>query len=363
MRTTDRIADRVERRTLRWLWSSSFANPWRAVTTLRTAHDRAMLLVRVFYGGALFLTIHSMAEWPTLVDVKGGAPPWPSGWIPQASFSGLVPWILGAYLVASVVVAAVPTWRVARVAYFVTLVQYVSLISAFGGISHNHHAWLWMSGILILLPDRRWLGRTTVQERRYFLNVIWLGQAAILFSYTLTGIWKIVFALHGAVTPRGSTLGLDGFGTIVIQEEMRYGQDPLLSDFLVATPLIGWALFIATMYVEAASLNVAFRPRLHRAWGILLITFHVGTELGLGFTFLPAVAVLAIFLVCSPFAPDDPPVAAAVLDLPLVFGARRWWNRRERGRGRPAPIEPRHRARPAEPRHRARPTEPNAPVT
>ena len=157
----------------------------------------------------------SMAEWPALVEIDGGAPPWPSAWIPQDALPGLVPWLLGAFLVASVVVAAVPTWRVARVAYFVTLVQYVSLIGAFGGVSHDNHAWLWMSGILILLPDRRWTGRTTLQERRYFLNVVWLGQLMILFFYSLTGIWKIVFALHGAVTPRGSTLGPEGLGQMI----------------------------------------------------------------------------------------------------------------------------------------------------
>jgi len=324
-----RLAHRV-------LWSSAYSNPWKALAAQRVAYERAILLVRVFYACGLFLTVQSMAEWPALVEVDAISSPWPLAWIPAGAVSDVIPWILGGYLIASIVVAAQPQWRVARALYVVLYGQYVSLISGFGGISHNNHTWLWISGVLILLPDRRWATRPRTEVRHYFLSVIWVAQILTMLFYALTGFWKIVFAVHGAVTERASAFALDGFAQMVSLQRMRFGQDPVLGDFFVKNHLIGWALFVGTMYVEVAALSVAFRPRLHRTWGILLIAFHVGTELAMGFTFLPNVLVVALLFVCSPLAPDTVPVRDALLDLPGVHMVRRRWRR---ATGTPRPSE------------------------
>jgi hypothetical protein len=133
---------------------------------------------------------------------------------------------------------------------------------------------------------------------------------------------------------------VDGFAQIVAHQQMRFNQDPVLAEFFVDNHVIGWAMFIGTMYVEVAAINAVFRPRLHRTWGILLIGFHVGTELAMGFTFLPNVLVAAILFVCSPFAPDAVSVREALLDLPGIYLVRRRWPRlarRRRADGR-APV-------------------------
>lgn len=341
---------RVERWAVGRLWSSPYDNPWRAITSQIRNHDRAVLLVRVFYACGVFLTIHSMPDWPALLEVEGLLSPWPSTWIPRDSVQAAVPWLLGGHLAASLVVAAVPWWRPARIAYFLGLMQYVSLISGFGGVSHNNHVWLWLSGIFILLPNRRWAGRTSVADRRYFLGVFWLGQLMVLLFYALTGFWKIVFGLHGVITERASSFGIDGFSLMVAEQQLRANQDPLLGQFFVDSHVIGWAMFSGTVYIEAAALAVAFRPRLHRAWGILLIAVHIGIELAMGFTFLPNVLALGIVAVCSPLAPDHTRVSAAVLDLPGVYVARRWSSRfaRQHPRARPGAAAPEQGCVPAD---------------
>jgi hypothetical protein len=322
----------VARLVHRHLWSSAYPNPWRALGAQFTAYDRAVLLVRVFYVGAVFLTIQSMAEWPALLEVEAIASPWPSAWIPAGSVPDVIPWILTGYLVSAIVVASVPQWRPARILYFVMYGQFVSLISGFGGISHNNHTWLWVSGVLILLPNRGWTKRTRTEDRHYFLSVIWIAQILTMLFYALTGFWKIFFAFHGAVTARASSFAVDGFAQIVAHQQMRFNQDPVLAEFFVDNHVIGWAMFIGTMYVEVAAINAVFRPRLHRTWGILLIGFHVGTELAMGFTFLPNVLVAAILFVCSPFAPDAVSVREALLDLPGIYLVRRRWPRLARRR-------------------------------
>jgi hypothetical protein len=328
MPATSTLAARITRGVHIRLWSSAHANPWRALSAQSRAYDRAQLLVRVFYACGLFLAVQSMSDWSSLLNATDAAPPWPSAWIPAGHIPTFAPWILGGYAVAAGLSAALPTWRAARAVYFVAFLQYVSLTSGFGAISHYNHMWLWMSGILILLPDRRWVAPSTVEVRHYFLSTVWVGQLAVLFFYSLTGVWKIVFGLHGLVTERGSGFAIDGFSLIVAQRDLSFNDDAVLGDFFLHNHIVGWALFISTIYLELVSLAVGFRPRLHRAWGILLIAFHIGTELAMGFTFPGSVLLLAIFFVCSPFTPDSVPVREALLDLPGVFAARRLRRRR-----------------------------------
>ena len=47
----------------------------------------------------------------------------------------------------------------------------------------------------------------------------------------------------------------------------------------VSSRWIGWVLFLAAIYLEAAALLVAFRPAIHRWWGIGLIMLHLGIGL------------------------------------------------------------------------------------
>lgn len=342
MATSQRIAARVVRTMHDSLWSSVHPNPWQALASQFRAYERAQLLVRVFYACGLFLAVQSMSDWPGLLNADDAAAPWPSAWIPAGRVPTFAPWILGGYLLAAALGAALPTWRLARTIYFVMFMQYVSLISGFGAISHYNHMWLWVSGLLILLPDRRWAGRSTVEDRHYFLSTFWVCQLTVMFFYSLTGFWKIVFGLHGIVAERGSALGIDGFSLIVAQRDLSFNDDAVLGDFFLQNHAIGWALFIGTIYIEFVSLAIAFRPRLHRAWGILLIAFHVGTELAMGFTFPGSVLVVAIFFVCSPFTPPGVLIHEAVLDLPGVFAAQRLRQRRHRVRSRLEPALAEH---------------------
>lgn len=328
MPASQRIPTRVVRTVHGHLWSSPYADPWRAVAAQFRGYERAQVVVRVFYACGLFLAVQSMDDWPSLLKAEDAIPPWPSAWIPAGHVPTFVPWILGAYAVAAALGAALPTWRAARALYFVMFLQYVSLISGFGAISHYNHMWLWVSGILVLLPDRRWDGPSTVEDRHYFLSTIWVCQLAMLFFYSLTGFWKVVFGIHGLVTERASAFAIDGFSVIVAQRDLIFNDDAVLGDFFLHNHLVGWALFVGTIYIELVSLVVAFRPRLHRTWGIVLIGFHVGTELAMGFTFPGSVLVLAVLLVCSPFAPAGVSVRDALLDLPGVFAVQRLWRRR-----------------------------------
>jgi hypothetical protein len=335
---------------LRWgrthLWSGprrSFAG---TVAAQRDAFVRAEWVVRAFYAANVVVLVLQMSVWPGLLRVEAIDPQWPVAWLPREDAGTGIGVVLTGWGIASVWAALLPTWRSARIAAFVFLLQYVGVVNSFGKVNHDLHAWLWVTAVLIFLPTVARTGSRVVDRHRY-LTVVWAAQALTLFFYTLTGLWKVFYALKDLFgDARPSSLELDGFAYIIAERATVIASDTVLGEFLIRTPAVGWVLFVGTMYLEATSLLIAFRPRLHRVWGIGLLVFHLGTQLAMGFTFRANVLLLALLFVCSPTAPTPVAVRAALLDLPgvhLVGGllGRRRLSRRRPGLRPPAtPTQP-----------------------
>jgi hypothetical protein len=250
---------------------------------------------------------------------------WPAKWwFDRFSVHDGVYIILTGYAVASVLVLAFPERRLARAAYALTLLQFMAFQNSFDKINHAMHAWLFVSLIFVLLPAGRWRERTSIAERHYFLTVFWCAQLVVLLTYTFTGVWKVYFAFHDLIGGDLSAFNISGFSYIVARRLGSVGQETVLGDFFVHHLLPGWALFLGTMYFETTSIMIAFRPRLHQLWGVVIVFFHLGTQLVLGFTFTNNVVLVILLLICSPFAPDRITLRDAFLDLPGVhFIARR----------------------------------------
>jgi hypothetical protein len=207
----------------------------------------------------------------------------------------------------------------------------MAFINGFDKTNHNLHAWLFVGAILILLPRGPWVGRNRKVDRQYFLAVFWSAQLVVLFFYSLTGMWKIFFAFKALFVGRTGGFSFGGFSYIVANKILRGNVDTVLGHFFVHHEIIGWALYIGTMYLEGASVLIAFRPRLHRVWGVGLILFHFATQLTMGFSFPENVALLGLLFVCSPFTPEKVSVKETVCDLPgLHFVMRRFQKVRRR---------------------------------
>ena len=226
--------------------------------------------------------------------------------------------IFGVYLAAAICSMLIPQYRFARAVYALSLLEYMAFVNGFDKVNHDMHAWLFMSFILILLPRGPWGAPRRVSDRQYFLTVIWTGQLVVLFFYTLTGYWKIYFAIRAAAHGRISSFNLSGFSYIVSNRLLKSSTKTVLGGYFSRTELLGWALFCGTMYLEFFSVTVAFRPRLHRIWGASLIFFHMGTQLAMGFTFAGNIVLVGLFFVCSPLAPEGFDAKAAFFDLPGI---------------------------------------------
>jgi hypothetical protein len=264
-------------------------------------------------------------RWLVYARMDHVKPLWPAGWwFNRFSVHDGMYILLTGYAVASVLVLVFPERRLARVGYAFMLLQYMAMVNSFDKINHSFHAWLFVSTIFILLPAGRWHERRSIAERHYFLTVFWCAQLVVLLTYTFTGAWKVYFAFHDLVAGHLNAFNISGFSYIVANRLSIIGGESVLGSFFVHNQFPGWALFLGTMYFETTSVIIAFRPRLHRAWGVVIVFFHLGTQLVLGFTFTNNVLLVILILVCSPLAADRVRLNEALLDVPGVhFIARR----------------------------------------
>lgn len=309
----------------RHLWSSPrCASLADAVRRQRQSYDRAGMLVRVFYAVSVLWAVQAISTWARFTTLENVDPLWPAAWwFDQVSVGVGAGIVFGGFLVASLVVALVPDQRLARVVYAIMVLQYIAVVNSPFKINHNFHMWFFVSMVLVLLPKGKLASSRRTGDRQYFLTVVWVAILLPLFFYSLTGLWKIVAVIDALNEGTVSALDRGAFAFIVANRLLQDNQPTVLGDFFVRNETIGWALFLGTIGLEAFSILIAFRPRLHRLWGLGLILFHVGTQLAMGFTFGQSIVVLALFLVCSPFAPDRFEIRETFWDLPVLFFLRR----------------------------------------
>jgi hypothetical protein len=316
----------------RWLWRGFGGSLAEVSRRQRAAHARAVTIVRAFYLLTLLWVVQGINGWNRLLDSDVIHPAWPASWINSDDPRFGVSLVLGAVLVTAIWAAVAPQQRLARLAFAVSFLQYMAVVNGFGKIVHNLHAPLYLAFVLILLPRPPWERGTTVRSRQQLLTVVWSAQTMMLFAYGMTGLWKIVYCTYDVLNPaRTSMLSLDGFSVLLATRVAITDQNPVVADFVIDRPWLGWLFYVGTIYLEAGSLLVIFRPRLHRLWGFGLLSFHLGTQLTMDFTFTQNIALLGLFLVLSPQTVERVPVRDALGDLPVVFevgAALRWLQRR-----------------------------------
>lgn len=339
MGLTRTIQRGVDRFTARW-WSSPVRPFGEVVRVQRDGYARAQTVVRAFYVMSVVWAVQTMPAWEGHLDAEGARPFWPAFWLNSVDHRTGVTVILYGHLLSALLAAGLPTWRVARLAYFVSYLTFLAFVNGYGKIFGHYTGWLYVAFFLVFLPSARRIGPGSVTSRHRYLTAFWNAQVALMVMYTLTGLWKVFYAIWD-LQPGGrmSTLKPDGFPLILAHRALETNESPLLADLLIGMPFLGWALYLGTMYLETGSVLVALRPRLHRLWGLGLIAFHVGTQLTMDFTFVPNIALLGLVFVCSPAAPERIDVRATLLDLPVVRITHRAitrWRGRSRGSA-PAP--------------------------
>ena len=279
-------------------------------------------LVRGFYALSLFVVVDALPEL-----VRQSVPPrsfllWPVAWLrwvqPAAAGPGIIVTLL---LLGTAVAAFVPQRRWARALAALGWLEFVALNNSAVKIGHSQHLLVVVSAVLVFLPAGWHLpaAAATRMLRQRTLLVFWTAQAALLLTYSLSGLGKFAGAFYQLTRGETGAFSPNALAYHVAERLLQTASVSVLGEWLIDYPLLGWPGMLFTVYLQCTALAVAFRPSLQRWWAAGLAAFHVVSFFTMTINFPQNVFLLALLFFHSPFAPAEPPPLARLLgETPLV---------------------------------------------
>ena len=284
----------------------------------RSAFELAYTLVRVYYGATLYLLVERLDWWSQGLALKEIFPLWPVAWVKLVGIPTAVHVIMTVFLIATLLSTLFPEKRIFRALLFVSLLEFVAFSKAFNNIGLTWNSWLGVGFFFIFLPDgKREQLQGSITKRQLYLTTFWAAQALVLGFYSLAGFWKVVMGVYQLLKGEVHAFAVDALA-YEIARIWTYRTPPLISLFILNHPLAGWPLYLGHIYLQLFAFVVAFRPSLHRFWGISLIGFHLGSYFTMNIGFTLNILLLALFLVGSPFVDSKNSWRIVLYDLPLI---------------------------------------------
>lgn len=293
------------------------------LTVHRRHFDQTFVLVRIFYALQLMFLGSAFKKWHAWADLGHLDGLWPLSWGAHLPASLVAGEVLLLFAVSVFCAVLWPQRRLARILLFVGLFQYVALDNSFGKIDHGHHAWLYVSFVLIFLPDGPAESlRHSITRRQTYL-MVWAGaQAVVLMLYSLAGWWKLFYGIRQAMHGQMGVFSPSGFAYMTASRLLQTDSHSVLGPLIIELGPWGGFILWSGIYIELFALLIVFRPSLLRFWGLALVSLHMGTELVLTIGFGLNVILIAVLLIASPV--PEVHWRGRLRDLPL-FGRPLTW--------------------------------------
>lgn len=285
---------------------------------------RAERIVQLYYLMSVYIVYATMAPLHQAArDAVAWDLLWPVAWMDRFDTIQAVDWLTFLCFVAALAAFQFPHVRPFRFLFAALYLCIAAASNSLGGINHGFHAWFWIGVILVLLPhvgDRN----PARAVKMAYLAVFSSAQALILSFYTMAGLWKITFGIHGLMFGYEGNFAPRGFALQLANRIVQTGTSPLLADFAIDLYWVSWPMFLFVIYLQFTAIIVLFRPRLHPVWGYFLIAFHLGTWLLMEISFPQHILFLLLLFVLSPYRPKCWTVGEALDDLPVIGPAFRF---------------------------------------
>jgi len=280
---------------------------------------RAENLVRLFYALMLFILSLKLGLLTKFSDISQIDSLWPVFWVEYTSVPISFFLIFSVLLLFNFICILNTNVRIYRAVFFIALLQFLAFDYSLGKINHSMHPWLFASFFLIFLPTLNSNKKSiSITDKHNYLTVVWFCIFISLFFYSLSGFWKVYRSLIHILNNEPSILSLDVFARQISYRLLQTDSHTLLGPFFIKNYFLGWIGYLSSIYIELFSFLIAFRPSLHRIWGILLVFFHIGVKLTMDISFTQLIIYDALFLICSPFSPNKTPIKTILNDLPLL---------------------------------------------
>ena len=240
-----------------------------------------------------------------------------TSWIPLDSWRQIAVGLALLMLVASILAATIPRWRIPRIMAIVSFLLLEAMKFDQGGkISHGSYPLMWAGIAFCFLPS---LKNDSSERCRNYLASFFGAQVLVCLLYTSAGLSKVIgiaYDWSSGVTwlnPEALPLMLSaGWAT------WRPPEFFPVAAFLVLNPWAAWLSNVGVLYLEIVAIFAVFRPRLHRPWAFGLLVMHAMIWLTIAIQFRQSAFGVGLILLASPFAPNKLELKETLLDLPLV---------------------------------------------
>jgi hypothetical protein len=282
-----------------------------------TVFEKARWCVPFFYFLVEFMALNQIMRYDQLAHVRV-EPFWPIIWTTLIGQLEFLPELFLAILCIAASIGAIwYRFRAARAIAFVGIMQYQAFIIAAFGSEHDFYIPLFISALFIFLPDA-WRGNVSLDARKRFTVIFWGAQAYLLLTYTMSGFYKLVSVYPQYMHEEAHYFSLDAGGLYVAYWLEQFGRTSMLGNFIVEHQYASWLALAGIMYVLVFAIWAAFAPSLQRLWGFGIIAFHFSTALSMSILFLYNPLFAGMFLLASPFTPENNDWRQVLRDLPLI---------------------------------------------
>ncbi|AUC80795.1 hypothetical protein [Lacinutrix sp. Bg11-31] len=190
----------------------------------------------------------------------------------------------------------IPKNHTLRILFFIFFFLIIALDSSFGKISHGFHFSLLLAFFFALIPSEK-VSNYKIKSILMFAT----AQFCLLMAYSLTGFWKLFW---GVIQLFKEDVSL--FSPLALR-------NMLIHQFEVAGPtVIGlWVMehyalcylfYLIAVSIELFALLIFFKANMHKIWGVLILSLHIGIELIVGVSSHAIFYTVCLLLVASPFA-------------------------------------------------------------
>lgn len=281
----------------------------------------AYLIVRVHYFVFLYISIALFPRWesvlPDPTTVITYIPP--VAWVSWVGASTGLLLIRTTFIVVSLLAALIPQFRWVRILSFIAALEFISIYYSLHLLDVDWYYWLLTAFMLIFLPNG-WgnPSKLSQSDRQKFLLVFWGCQAITLLTYSMAGVGKLYTGVLQILAGESHMFEPKAAGLHIADRLIRTYRSSPFGELAVTNYYFLWPFFLGSVYLMIFSFLVAFRPRLHRIWGLGLILFHIGNFFTINIGFPAHILLNSLLFLLSPFSPAKFEWKKTILELPLI---------------------------------------------
>ena len=213
-------------------------------------------------------------------------------WIPSELYILTIKFFSVTAVVSVSILIFYPWARTLKILALIGWIIYFAHESSFGKSNNDHYASTFSMLTLIFLP-------TDPGNRKKIDQVLFIAKFQAVMCYAMAGLWKVrVIPLLWEDGGMWSNLG-----NAIAMEYMKYGRAPHISDlslFFLNRDYLTAPMFYGLVLIQTFSPLLIVNRKLQIVFGLMIVLFHVLSELILNINFRNNMFVMMVLFLYDP---------------------------------------------------------------